>query len=62
MSIFEKRRQNLRSAMLYHCIDASIFTPSTDYLYLTGSYKQPAQRISALILTQKRSVLLLPCI
>lgn len=62
MSIFEKRRQNLRNAMLYRRIDASIFTPSTDYLYLTGSYKQPAQRISALILTQKRSVLLLPCI
>ncbi len=62
MKLFEKRRQNLKNSMLHQQIDASIFTPSTDYFYLTGSHKQPAQRISALILTHDHSILLLPSI
>ena len=60
MSIFEQRRNNLVSAMLQHDIHTCIFTPSTDYRYLTGSRRQPAQRVTALILSASRCALVLP--
>lgn len=60
MSIFEKRRKKLMEIMEQKGICAAVFTPSTDYRYLTGSARQPAQRITALILTQDHQRLLLP--
>lgn len=60
MSIYENRRQRLTTAMAAAGVCAAIFTPSSDYLYLTGSPRQPAQRVAALVITPERASLLLP--
>jgi len=43
MTIYEKRRARLLESMKSHGIQAAVFTPSTDYRYLTGSKKQPVR-------------------
>lgn len=60
MSIFENRRRNFMTAMENAGICASVFTPSTDYRYLTGSSRQTAQRIVALFISPRRTALLIP--
>jgi len=60
MTIYEKRRARLLESMKSHGVQAAVFTPSTDYRYLTGSKKQPGQRVTALALTPERTMLMLP--
>lgn len=60
MTVFEKRLKNLLAAMEDAGIGAAVFSPSTDYFYLTGSARQPAQREAALLVSPERTALLLP--
>lgn len=60
MEVFQNRRQLLMKQMQKQGISALILTPSTDFLYLTGLNKKPAQRITALVLTASRAFLLMP--
>lgn len=60
MSICKTRRQHLIETMKSARIQAAVFTPSSDYRYLTGSTRQPAQRIAALVVTTEHAALLLP--
>lgn len=55
-----QRRENVIHDLRRANIDAVILTPSTDFSYLTGSARQPAQRPVTLILTLERSALVLP--
>lgn len=59
-SIYEVRRKQLAAVLKAQGMDIAIFTPSTDYRYLTGSSRQASQRVTALIITPERSALLLP--
>ncbi len=60
MSIFEKRRKKLIAAMQDVGISAAVFSPSTDYRYLTGSSRQASQRETALFISPGRTALLIP--
>ena len=60
MTIFEKRRKKLLLAMEEAGISAAVFSPSTDYFYLTGSSRQPSQREAVLIVSPERTALMLP--
>ena len=51
MCIYENRRNLLFQDMKRMGVDAAVITPSSDFLYLTGSAKQEAQRPVALVLT-----------
>ena len=60
MCIYENRRNLLLQDMKRMGVDAAVITPSSDFLYLTGSAKQEAQRPVALVITTDRALLLMP--
>lgn len=60
MCIYENRRNLLFQDMKRMGVDAAVITPSSDFLYLTGSAKQEAQRPVALVITMDRALLLMP--
>lgn len=60
MNIFEERRKKLMEAMQACGVDAALFAPSSDFLYLTGSSRKPAQRVTALIIGPERSAVFMP--
>ena len=60
MNFYQKRRELLVNAMMGEGISAAIFSPSSDFLYLTGSSRQVSQRIAAFVLSPERAALLIP--
>lgn len=60
MSIFKKRRSKLLDAMKQCNIHTCVFTPSSDFYYLTGSKLPLTQRITALIVSETCSALIFP--
>lgn len=60
MNIYEKRRSKLIADMKHQNFSGLIFSPSSDYLYLTGSHRKPGERAVILFLTPQHSFLLLP--
>lgn len=60
MNFYKKRREQFSAAMADKGVSSAIFSPSSDFLYLTGSSRPSSQRIAALILSSERAALLIP--
>lgn len=60
MNITKQRREELLRAMRAKKIAASVFCPSSDFLYLTANGRQAAQRMVALLVSADRCAVLLP--